>query len=709
MGKGDSKLPDGQTFDQIKSVRQTVGGHKKNIPINSLNQSDQSDGATAISNEKPIRLVELTILIWLDASSDKHNESTIKTLTNLSRVTNLIETFTDLEACYQFMTTIKKEKILFVVSGSFGPQIVPRIENFEQIHSIYLFCGNKANHIEWTKPYKKIKGIHTQIKDLCDSLRFDNNEFDKSITSISILPPSTSTDLTQENKQFIYLQVMKSILIEIQYEKKFRRELMDYARPFYAKHGQQSSIINTLDENYSIHSPIWWYTRKCFIYRMLRKAFRDQDFELIYKLAFFIRDLHRDIKKAYMQTHNHQYHPISVYRAASMSIKEYENFEKNREGLLSFDDFLITTLERTIALKFATKLRGDPNSVAIIYKIDIDPAKSSIPFIALNNLSYLSSANGEILLSMNTIFRIDQIERVVDRLYEITLSPASKKDEQIQNLVQCMQEITHGLTGWFKLSKILMEVNEYNQAESIHKYMYDQTNDNQREERAFLLHELGYINDMKNNLPTSIAYYQQSIEMYLRYLQPNHPTLYSTYSNLGSVLERHGDLQAAINTYQNALKLAPSDDPENLITQYRNIASALLKQQKFTEAQQTYDAALQILLKDFPSAHPLIASTYSSLGRLFYIKKDYSKALGYFQQTHEIEDKFLLANHPAFVTTYFNIATTHEALNDYKRALKYAEKAVEKGRRACGDDHIEVKEARQYLEQLQRKVQNVQL
>jgi len=709
MGKVDSKFAGTESFDNIKSVKKSVGGHKKNTPISSTNRSYQGEKATSASNSKSSsHFVELTILVWLDASSEKTNDVTQKTINHFRRVTNIVQVYSDLEKCYQFMSSIQDEKILFVVSGSFGPQILSRIENFDQLYSAYIFCGNKANHIEWSKQYKKIKGIHTQIKDLCDALRYDNNQYDKSITPISILPSAPVIDLNQSNKEFIYLQMLKSILLEIQYDKKFRRELVDFSRQFYLSHEVQLNIIDTFEDAYNLHTPIWWYTRKCFIYKMLRRAFNDQDFELIYKLAFFIRDLHRDIKKSYLQTHNHQYHPISVYRAARMTAKEFEYVEKNHDGLLSFNDFLITTLERSIALKFANKLRNDPNVTVVIYKIDIDPSKSSIPFIALNNLSYVSDANGEILLSMNTIFHMDQIERISDRLYEITLSPANKKDEQVINLVDYMQEMTQGVSGWFRLTRILMDVNEYNQVENIYKYMYDQTNENQHEERAFLLHELGYVNDLKNDLLTSITNYQQAINIYLRYLPPNHPTLITTYTNLGSVLEKQGDFNGALNQYQRALKIEKPDEPD-IIYQYNNIASALYQQGKFSEAQQTYEKAVEILLKDFPSAHPIFAETYNNMGGMFYSMRDYTKALGYYEKTLEIEEKSLPENHPSLISTCFNLATTYEALKNNKKAVTYAEKAYEKARTAYGSEHLETKQNLDYLEQLRNKTEIVKL
>ena len=80
---------------------------------------------------------------------------------------------------------------------------------------------------------------------------------------------------------------MKSILLEVQYDKKFINDFLDFSRPYYTNNEQQLNIIDTFVQNYGLHSPIWWYTRYCFIYSMLRKAFLCYDFELIYKLAFF--------------------------------------------------------------------------------------------------------------------------------------------------------------------------------------------------------------------------------------------------------------------------------------------------------------------------------------------------------------------------------------------------------------------------------------
>ncbi|CAF4449651.1 unnamed protein product [Rotaria sp. Silwood2] len=708
MGKTTSKIIGPPSFDYTKSEKISIGGRRKNVPIYTTTIPDRTEKVTPLSDEKFPRLVENTILVWLDSSLDKPTESTKSLVNQFFRVTDVVQTFHNVDQCFDFMNSIQYEKIFLIVSGSLGRQILPRIEDLDQVHSSYLFCGNKASHEEWAKQYNKIKGIHTKIKELCDAVKKDIRFYDRSLTPISILPVSSTIEINDSNKEFIYLQMVKSLLINVEYDKIFRQEFIDYSRKFYLNNESQLNIINTFDESYSLHSPIWWYTRKCFIYSMLRKAFYRQDFELIYRLGFFIRDLHRDIRKSHAQAHSHQHRAIIIYRATSMTNNEFERVEKSKGCLLSFNDFLTTTLERNMALKFVNSVHRDSNSRGIIYKITIDPVSTSIPFIALNNLSYLSSNDGDILLSMNTIFRIDNIEKIHDYLYEINLYPATKKDEEIKNLVECIQDSVDGPSGWYRLGKLLMDMKKYDIAINVYKYISTQIDDNQHEERAFLQHELGYAFDLKDNLLMSISHYKQAIEIYLTYLPPIHPTLLSTYVNLASVFERKEDFNGALQQYQNAVKIDKSDDP-NIISQYNNIGRILQRQKNYPEAQKNYEKAIEILLKDFSSMHPVLADTYYNIAGMYYSMKLYSKALTYYEKTREMEEKSLILYHPKLESTYFNIATTYEGLGDNNNAIKYATKAVEVARLVFGDDHLETKENLKYLEELQEKDKIVKL
>ena len=60
--------------------------------------------------------------------------------------------------------------------------------------------------------------------------------------------------------------------------------------------GDNPSTLNLIEEfrgNYDPSLAIRWYTRPCFLYSMLNQALRTVDLDIILKMAFFIRDLHR--------------------------------------------------------------------------------------------------------------------------------------------------------------------------------------------------------------------------------------------------------------------------------------------------------------------------------------------------------------------------------------------------------------------------------
>jgi tetratricopeptide (TPR) repeat protein len=85
--------------------------------------------------------------------------------------------------------------------------------------------------------------------------------------------------------------------------------------------------------------------------------------------------------------------------------------------------------------------------------------------------------------------------------------------------------------------------------------------------------------------------------------------------------------------------------------------------------------------------------------------KDYLKALNYYEKALAIDEKSSPSNRSSLAATYFNLATTYEGLKDWTKAINYAEKSIETTRLMYGNEHFEVKEIRDYLEQLQQKSQ----
>src|SRR5205814_854113 len=118
-----------------------------------------------------VQMVQNVFLIWLDDNINDTSADCRNTITQLRRVVNTINTFTDGDQCIEFLENMDNEKACMIISGSLGQHIVPRVHNMSQVDSIFIFCGNKKYHEQWAKEWPKIKGVFTEIGPICEALK----------------------------------------------------------------------------------------------------------------------------------------------------------------------------------------------------------------------------------------------------------------------------------------------------------------------------------------------------------------------------------------------------------------------------------------------------------------------------------------------------------------------------------------------------------
>jgi hypothetical protein len=101
--------------------------------------SASSKGATARPRAN-VRMVQNVLLIWLDSNIDENNsEDCRNTVTQLRRVVNSVNTFSNEEQCLAFLVENKDEKACMLISGSLGQHIVPQVHDMSQVDSIFIF------------------------------------------------------------------------------------------------------------------------------------------------------------------------------------------------------------------------------------------------------------------------------------------------------------------------------------------------------------------------------------------------------------------------------------------------------------------------------------------------------------------------------------------------------------------------------------------
>jgi hypothetical protein len=94
--------------------------------------------------------------LWLDRTVNSA-EDNIETQKELRQIINDLRTFENIDKCEQYIRQITEEKVVLIVSGGFGQQIVPRLHDLPQFSACYVFCQNKKLNEEWAKNYHKVK------------------------------------------------------------------------------------------------------------------------------------------------------------------------------------------------------------------------------------------------------------------------------------------------------------------------------------------------------------------------------------------------------------------------------------------------------------------------------------------------------------------------------------------------------------------------
>jgi tetratricopeptide (TPR) repeat protein len=663
--------------------------------------------AMSASSKSPQRIIENYIIIWLDPNLDFSNEKNQELISQLRSIVNTVKTFADINKCVIFLEQIKNEKVFLIISDCFATKIASLEEQYTQLNSIYIFCDQKSKYDKIIKAYKKGKGVFTQMKPLCNELKKEINQLNNDLISISIVPASSTTNLNELDPSFMYFQLLKENLLIIQYNHEMeKQQLADYCCPLYLRNETETKRIAEFKENYSQKWPIWWYTLESFLYNMLNYALRTIDIETLLKMGFFIQDLHEQIKGLHSKL-NFAKIPSTIYRGQGMFNADFEKLKQAQGGLLSFNNFLSTSMKESTAEEFARRNLSDENiKKGILFEIEIDPTKSSVPFTPLKDLSAIPTEE-EILFSMSTVFRIGEIKEIDKDLWKVNLSLTSDRDPLLKRLTDHMQNSLGGGSGWRRLGQLMIKMGQFDKAMEIYKILLKTVDLDDKAENAFLHNQLGYLLKQKDRLEEAFSHYQEALKINRTYMSDTDPRLSSIYSNIGGILKKLGDANGALKYYELVLKIdlaASKPNSLEIAIDHNNIGSVFDDLGKYPEALKSYEEALNIKETHLPPYHPSLASTYSNIGLIHRNMGDCSTALSFYEKTLQIQEKSLPSEHPSLVVTHGKLATALEDLHQYEKAIKHAQKAVTIADKAFGSSHPETEKRKIYLNKLQQKI-----
>ena len=657
------------------------------------------------------KVVQNFLLVWLDTSITTSNKDAQNTLQQLRSVVNDITLFTDSNECVAFMQDVQMEKVFVITSGSLGQALVSCIHPMAQVSVIFIFCGDQRRHEKWATEWPKIKGVHTEIEPICKALQVVAKQCNQDSIAVSFVPVGTdgisNTDLDRLDPSFMYTQLFKNALLDMQHDREAVQYLVRYCKDKYAKNPVQLELIREFGRKYTSAKAIWWYTQEGFTYEMLNRALRLLEADILVNMGFFMHDLHLQIQQLHQkQINEYGMKPFIVYRGQGMSNSDFEKLQKTRGGLISFNSFLSTSKNKQTALNFAQRTTANAGMVELLFIMNIDPDVTSTPFANIRNESFFK-VEEEILFSMHSVFRIDDVKIIAggNQLFEVRLTLTKDDDPHLRILTERFRHETEGSTGLHRIGKLLMQVGELDKAEELYQSLLAQTST--EVDVGLYCSQLGSIKNSQGEYRVAVQFYEKALEIRQQTLPADHSSLATSYNNIGLAYKNMGEYSKALSSYEKALDIRQktlSANHASLATSYNNLGAVYHDMGEYSKALSFYEKALDIRQKTLPTNHPLLATSYNNIGLVFHNIGEYSKALSNHEKALDIWQKTLPANHPSLATSYNNIGLVYNGMKEHSKALSFYEKALDIRQKTLPSTHPHLLSVRESVESLKRKV-----
>ncbi|CAF1090385.1 unnamed protein product [Adineta ricciae] len=622
------------------------------------------------------------VILWLDSDASHAEKHTKYLLDNNRDLIDSVRVHGNIGECIDFFRSVTNANIVLVITSSFPSDklryLMKYAEEMIMIDSVFVFTDQLSEEQTYLNDCSKLHGIFVQIEHFSFAIRcrFDLPHVDsKSSNSISSIDESPA-ELDSFN---VYSKLFFDLITQLSYDDTARKEGFNACRKFYTDDGKKLKDINVFEENYSRHSPMWWFIKQSILNDVMRNALVTQNWDMLIQTGMFIRDLHREIKQIYSTAK--QTSKFAVYFGQRMSSSDFEQSMKSRKGHLHvFHCFLLTSLDRQVAVR---SLKSDHPHLRIIFEMEIDPCQSTIPYAYLNDSSYYSEGENIVVLSSHSIFQINDITYDKDDLWKVKLILTYHINPRLKPMTDYIRDECLHATGWESLAALLHKMGRADKAMDVLKKSEEvivETNDNTSMRMlASNQNNMGFVNDSMGEYATALENYEKALKTQEAYLPPDHPCVAIIYNNIAMTYRSLGDYRNALLYCNKALTIRsnlPSTNHKELANSYSSLGMIYESQGDYRNALSYYEKTYEIQKSSLQSDDPSFALSYNNLGAINCLLGDYSKALSYYEQTLRIQVATLLSNHSSLAATYSRIGHIYQLTGKFTYSLFYYEKAL---------------------------------
>lgn len=239
-------------------------------------------------------------------------------------------------------------------------------------------------------------------------------------------------DLNEASQLVLTQFFLTEVILQQLLTDRAKEEFFEFCRLTYADDPRNLREVETFQTSYATKTPIHWYTKATFVFRMVSRVCASFDFVALFQIRYFICDLYFQLKQLHQaQLPRLLQTDLKVYRGVRMSSEEFDRL-RIRGQLFVTRNFVSTTTEENVARFFSGETAMSDNQISVIISMHIDReglSEKPVAFISENG-QFVDEA--EVMLSMGIVFRVLSCTEVRDKgidLFKIRMIRGKEEQE----------------------------------------------------------------------------------------------------------------------------------------------------------------------------------------------------------------------------------------------------------------------------------------
>lgn len=625
-------------------------------------------------------------LIWLDENINNSIDYR-RMQFRLLEVDPSVQFFSNIDRCFDLIKAIKDEKIFLIVSSTYLELVFAELQTYPAIVAIFIFCMNDDSEPLISEQQRKFVGVFNDQDALFTSIREKMILIDKQTINFGLYDPEEKSlkDLSKESATFLLNQMLIHVLKALPDETESKEQILELCQSYYKSNQHKLKKIEDFQQSYSSDKAIESYMYESFLQKLLNKALRTEDIELICAFRFFIVDLCKSI-----ENQSNDQGMVTFYRGAQIPTKDLDELKENVNRILVVNGFFTASRDSDVYLRYTSSNFVMHNFQRVFFEIQADSTMKTVHFTNARR------KNGEenqdkVLFHLNSLFKIHSIQ--FDAPHELwkvqlkTTDECSTKIDEYLTMAKLEMEEPEPIINYGYL--LLYELGDIDRAEKYFNILLRLLPSEHRDV-ASVYNNIGNIHNQRDQWDSALTNFQTGYELRKQRLPPDHPHIGASLNNIGMIYKAKEQPDRALEYFQQALPITEK------ITTIGNPQTAMVNENmgKVYSDKHDYDAALVHLLRALaifkiivPEQHREIARCSGSIGYVYEKKQNYNDALKYYQQQLAVEERCLPPDHPNLISHLDWIIDTYKKKNETDKGVKLCQEKITLRKSQLGATH----------------------